>query len=114
VNLAAVPKRDPPSKGRVWLGGCGIAALLGLIAFAGLMTITFLAMHSSGACMNGDDIACKRACFGISSDPRACGQHGDTLLGKGDRAEAQKAYKQGCDDGDEPSCTALKALREKN
>jgi hypothetical protein len=87
--------------------------VLGVIAFAGLMTITFLAMHSSGACLNGDDLACKRACFGISSDPTACAHHGDAMLANGDRAEAEKAYKKGCDDDDEPSCTALQALREK-
>ncbi len=85
--------------------------MLGIIALAGLVTITFLAMHSSGACLDGDDNACKRACFGVSSDGKACAIHGDALLAKGERAEAEKAYKKGCDDDEPAACEKLKALK---
>ncbi len=111
MELSRVPRKEPPSKTSAWAAGCGVAFLLAVIASAGLGTITFLAMHSMGACLDGDDTACKRACFGISSDGSACLRHGDAMAARGDRAEAERAYSKGCDEGEQSACSALSALR---
>ena len=112
MDLSRVAKKDPPSKGRVWLAGCGIATLLGVIFAVFVTVITFLAMHSEGACLNGDDTACKRACFGVSHDSESCKRHGDAMLAKGKRDEAEEAYKKGCDEDDhEGCCSSLKDLQ---
>jgi TPR repeat protein len=107
-EVARAPKKGPPSKGSAWLAGCGLALLLGGIATAGLVTITLLAMHSMGACLDGDDVACKRACFGISSDEESCVKHAEHAQAKGDLEEAKKAYKKACTEGDESACALAK------
>ena len=107
-DLARAPKKGPPSKASAWFAGCGLAALLGVIATAGLVTITLLATHSMGACLDGDDVACARACFGISRDEESCVKHAEHAKGRGDLAEAKKAYQKACDEGEDSACELAK------
>lgn len=107
-DVARAPKKGPPSKASAWLAGCGLASLLALIATAGLGTIMFLATHSMGACLGGDDVACERACFGISRDAESCVKHAEHAKGRGDLAEAKKAYQRACDEGEESACELAK------
>ena len=107
-EIARAPKKAPPSKGSAWLAGCGLASLLGVIAAAGLGAITFLAMHSMGACLDGDDVACKRACFGVSADEESCVKHAEHAKKNGDLEEAKKAYAKACNEGDESACRLAK------
>ena len=85
-----------------------MAALLGAIAAAGLGAVILLASHSMGACLDGDDTACKRACFGVSSDEESCVKHAEHAKAEGDLEEAKRAYAKACTEGDDSACALAK------